>query len=56
MSSFYHYHFDKISNTLNVPLVNFYNPDRKTKPGLKTGQKSFNKSYIRLILKSDSFR
>jgi len=41
---------------MNVPLVNFYHPDRKTKPGLKVGQKSFNKAFIRLLLRSESFR
>jgi len=41
---------------MNIPLVNFYHPDRKTKPGLRVGQKSFNKSYIKLLLRSDSFR
>jgi hypothetical protein len=56
MSNFYHHHFDKISQKLNIPLVNFYHPDKKTKPGLKIGQKSFNKSYIKLLLRSDSFR
>lgn len=36
--------------------MNFYHPDKKTKPGLHTGQKSFNLSYIKLLLRSDSFR
>jgi hypothetical protein len=56
MSNFYHHHFEAIANKMGVPLVNFYHPDKKTKPGLRTGQKSFNLSYIKLLLKSDSFR
>jgi hypothetical protein len=56
MSKFYHYHFDKISQKLGVPITNFYHPDKKTKPGLKIGQKSFNSNYIRLLLKSDTFK
>ncbi len=56
MSSFYHHHFEAIAQRMNIPLVNFYHPDKKTKPGLRTGQKSFNLSYIKLLLRSDSFR
>jgi hypothetical protein len=56
MSQFYHYHFDTVANTLKVPLINFYHPDKKTKPGLNTGQKSFNSSYVKTVLKSLSFR
>jgi hypothetical protein len=41
---------------MNVPLVNFYHPDKKTRPGLKVGQKSFNRGYIRLLLRSEPFR
>jgi hypothetical protein len=56
MSSFYHHHFERIAARMGVPLVNFYHPDKKTKPGLRTGQKSFNLAYIKLLLRSDSFR
>ncbi len=56
MSQFYHHHFDIVANTLKIPLINFYHPDKKTKPGLSTGQKSFNSSYVKMILKSLSFR
>jgi hypothetical protein len=56
MAGFYHYHFGSAAKTMNVPLVNFYHPDRKTKPGLRVGQKSFNKAFIRLLLRSESFR
>ena len=56
MSQFYHHHFDPVIKALNIPLTNFYHPDKKTKPGLTTGQKSFNSSYIKMILKSLSFR
>lgn len=56
MSSFYHHYFEVTAQKMNIPLVNFYHPDKKTKPGLITGQKSFNLSYIKLLLKSDSFR
>lgn len=52
MSQFYHFHFDAIAQKLNIPLINFYHPDKKTKPGLSTGQKSFNSSYVKTILKS----
>jgi len=41
---------------MNVPLVNFYHPDKKTRPGLTIGQKSFNRAYIRLLLRSEVFR
>jgi hypothetical protein len=56
MSSFYHHHFEVIGQSMGIPIVNFYHPDKKTKPGLRTGQKSFNLSYIKLLLRSDSFR
>lgn len=56
MSSFYHHHFEPIAQRMGIPLVNFYHPDKKTKPGLRTGQKTFNQSYIKLLLRSDSFR
>ncbi len=56
MSQFYHHHFDSVADSLKIPLVNFYHPDKKTKPGLSTGQKSFNSSYVKTILKSLSFR
>lgn len=56
MSGFYHHHFGKVAKQMGVPIVNFYHPDRKTKPGLRVGQKSFNKSFIKLLLRSDSFR
>jgi hypothetical protein len=56
MSQFYHYHFDKVATSYGIPIINFYHPDKKTKPGLKTGQKSFNLVYIKLILKSKSFQ
>ena len=56
MSGFYHHHFEGVATRIGVPLVNFYHPDRKTRPGLKIGQKSFNQAYIRLILTSPSFR
>lgn len=44
------------SPILSTYLVNFYHPDKETKPGLSTGQKSFNSSYAKTILKSFSFR
>ena len=56
MSCFYHHYFGSIAEKMNVPLVNFYHPDKKTRPGLRVGQKSFNQSYVRLLLKSDIFR
>lgn len=56
MSAFYHHHFEIIAQSMGIPLVNFYHPDKKTKPGLRTGQKSFNLAYIKLLLRSDSFR
>ncbi len=56
MSQFYHHHFDAVKAALKIPLVNFYHPEKKTKPGLTTGQKSFNSSYVKIILKSVSFR
>ena len=56
MSGFYHHYFGTTAQHMNVPLVNFYHPDKKTRPGLRVGQKSFNKSYVRLLLKSEVFR
>lgn len=56
MSGFYHFYFGGTAQKMNVPLVNFYHPDKKTRPGLRVGQKSFNRSYIRLLLRSEPFR
>ena len=56
MSSFYHFYFGSTAQRMGIPLLNFYHPDKRTRPGLKVGQKSFNKAYIRLLLRSDSFR
>lgn len=56
MSGFYHFHFESAAQKMNVPLINFYHPDKKTRPGLKVGQKSFNRCYVRLLLRSESFR
>lgn len=56
MSQFYHHHFDDAAKSFKIPLVNFYHPEKKTKPGLSIGQKSFNSSYIKTILKSNTFR
>ena len=41
---------------MGIPIINFYHPDKKTRPGFKSGQKSFNASYIRLLLKSIDFK
>ena len=56
MSCFYHHYFGATADTMNVPLLNFYHPDKKTRPGLRVGQKSFNRGYIRLLLRSQPFR
>lgn len=56
MSQLYHHYFDKVSKTENIPITSFYHPDKKTKPGLQLGFKTFNITYIRLLLKSQSFR
>ena len=56
MSGFYHHYFGTTAQKMNVPLVNFYHPDKKTRPGLRVGQKSFNRAYVRLLLRSDVFR
>lgn len=56
MSLFYHHHFDKVSQETSTPITSFYHPDKQTKPGLKIGQKTFNLSYVRTLLKSKSFR
>lgn len=56
MSQFYHHHFDSVAEVLKIPIYNFYHPDKKTKPGLSTGQKSFNSSYVKTVLRSASFR
>lgn len=56
MSSFYHYHFDELAQKMDIPLINFYHPDKKTRPGFKAVQKSFNSSYTRLLLKSNTFK
>ena len=56
MCQFYHHHFDKVGERVSVPITDFYHPNKKTRPGLACGQKTFNMSYIRLILMSKSFR
>lgn len=56
MSQFYHHHFDQVCQEAGTPLASFYHPDKNTKPGLVVGQKTFNLSYIRTLLKSKSFR
>jgi len=56
MSGFYHYYFGSTAKCMNIPLINFYHPDKKTRPGLRVGQKSFNRSYVKLLLRSAVFR
>ena len=56
MSGFYHFYFGSTAKVMNVPLINFYHPDKKTRPGLRVGQKSFNRSYVKLLLRSEVFR
>lgn len=56
MSQFYHHHFDHLATPANIPITEFYHPNKKTRPGLASGFKTFNLSYIRRILKSKSFR
>ncbi|EAR82361.1 hypothetical protein TTHERM_01179920 (macronuclear) [Tetrahymena thermophila SB210] len=58
---FYEDYFGKTAQEHQIPLKNFYHPQKQIKKGQKTkentpGQKSFNQAYISLILKSDSFR
>ncbi len=55
MSHFYHYHFDTVSANEGIPITQFYHPNKKTKPGLATGQKTFNAKYVKLLLKSKTF-
>ena len=52
MAQFYHNYFDKTSKRCNLPITSFYHPDKKTKPGLQVGFRTFNITYIRLLLKS----
>lgn len=56
MSQFYHHHFDEICTKLSIPITSFYHPNKKTKPGLHIGYKSFNSKYIKLLLRSSSFK
>ena len=56
MSYFYHHYFDKASKSQNIPITSFYHPDKKTRPGFQIGFKTFNITYIRLLLKSKVFR
>ncbi|CAM5999472.1 unnamed protein product [Sphagnum balticum] len=56
MSAFYHHHFEGVAQKLSVPLINFYHPDKKIRPGMKAAQKSFNLAYVKLLLRSPSFR
>lgn len=56
MSRFYHHHFDKTAKEEKIPITSFYHPNRKTKPGLAIGYRTFNYRYIKLLLKSSSFR
>lgn len=39
-----------------MPITDFYHPERKTKPGLRLGCKTFNAKYIKLLLKSKTFK
>jgi hypothetical protein len=55
MSHFYHFHFDSISQLEGIPITQFYHPNKKTKPGLALGYKTFNSKYVRLLLRSKSF-
>ncbi len=55
-SHFYHHHFDKISQIKKFDLKTFYNPDKKTRPGLLKGLKTFNKAYVSLLLSSKSYK
>jgi hypothetical protein len=56
MSHFYHFHFDTISKNLSIPITLFYHPNKKTKPGLTIGHKTFNSKYVKLLLKSKTFK
>lgn len=56
MSRFYHFHFDYVSKTEDIPLTQFYHPNKKTKPGMIIGYKTFNSKYVKLLLKSKTFR
>lgn len=56
MSHFYHHHFDTVSKNFEIPITSFYHPNKKTKPGLAIGYKTFNYKYIKLLLKSSTFK
>lgn len=55
MNCFYHHHFDEIATSQRIPITMFYHPNRKTRPGLQIGFKTFNAKYINILLKSKSF-
>ena len=56
MSQFYHHHFDEVTQNNGLSITNFYHPNKKTRPGLEVGHKTFNLAYVRLLLKSKTFR
>lgn len=53
---FYRHHFEDIAKKLDICITNFYHPNRQTKAGVKSGCKTFNFTYVRLVLRSDTFR
>lgn len=56
INMFYRHHFQEIAKKLDICITTFYHPNRQTKTGVKSGCKTFNFTYVRLVLRSDSFR
>lgn len=63
INMFYRHHFADVAEKLGCSLLNFYHPNkyyntyfRQIKSGNKSGQKTFNTTYVRLILRSHTFR
>jgi|JI61114C2RNA_FD_contig_123_12237_length_1026_multi_2_in_1_out_0_2 hypothetical protein len=53
---FYRHHFGELAERLGVSLQHFYHPNKQVKKGTRSGPKTFNCTYVRLILRSASFR
>ncbi|KAM3134551.1 hypothetical protein pb186bvf_013365 [Paramecium bursaria] len=55
VEEFYQFHFQQVSAIQKIPLQNFFHPQKLIKQ-LRPTFKSFNQTYIKLIMSSSSFR
>jgi len=56
INMFYRHHFGELAERLGLSLLHFYHPNKQLKTGIRCGPKTFNYTYVRLILRSQSFR